>query len=441
MSTGTTAIIGLGVTGFSCVKFLYGREKLLVLDTRDAPPMLSRLAAEFPDVEVVCGAREHDFAGVDRIIVSPGISLDHCLLAGVGGRIPLDSDIDLFCEAARAPIVAITGTNGKSTVTSLVGHLLTASGRRTAVGGNLGDAALDLLDAEVQAYVLELSSFQLERLRSHHFAAACILNVTADHLDRHGDLAGYAASKQRVYRDCALAVANRADPLTLPAGAVGRLITFGPDAPEAGHWGVVESGGERFLARGRERLLDCGALPVAGRHNEQNVLAACALTEDWQIPAAALIDGLKSFRGLPHRCQRVDARRGVEYINDSKATNVGATLAALDGLARPGAPHIVLIAGGDGKGADFAPLKPSVAAAVKLLVVFGQDAERLERTLAPVVPCRVVTNMEEAVAAAAEAAGDGDVVLLSPACASLDMYTNFAARGDHFARCVEALAP
>jgi UDP-N-acetylmuramoylalanine--D-glutamate ligase len=440
MSRRRTAIIGLGVTGFSCVRFLHGREELLVLDTRDAPPMLARLNTEFPDVEAVCGAREHDFAGVDRIIVSPGVGLDHCLLAGVGGSIPLESDIDLFCEAARAPIVAITGTNGKSTVTSLVGHLLTAAERRTAVGGNLGDAALDLLDPEAQAYVLELSSFQLERLRSHHFAAACILNVTADHLDRHGDLAGYAASKQRIYRDCALAVANRADPLTLPAGSVERLITFGPDAPEAGHWGIAESAGERFLARGRERLLECSALPVAGRHNEQNVLAACALIEDWQIPAATLTDGLISFRGLPHRCQRVAARRGVEFVNDSKATNVGATLAALEGFARPGAPHIVLIAGGDGKGADFAPLKPAVADAVKLVVVLGQDAERLERTLAPVVPCRMVKTMEEAVATAADAASEGDVVLLSPACASLDMYTNFAARGDHFARCVEALA-
>lgn len=440
MSAGRTAIIGLGVTGFSCVKFLHGREELLVLDTRDAPPMLSKLAAEFPDVEVICGARDHDFAGVSRIIVSPGVGLDHCLLNGVSGRIPLDSDIDLFCDEARAPIVAITGTNGKSTVTSLVGHLLTVAGRRAQAGGNLGDAALDLLDREAQAYVLELSSFQLERLRSHRFEAACILNVTADHLDRHGDLERYAASKQRIYRDCALAVANRADPKTMPTGNVERLITFGPQAPEAGHWGVVESGGERFLARGEEPLLACSALPVAGRHNEQNALAACALLDGWQIPSATLADGLVSFQGLPHRCQRVAVRRGVEFVNDSKATNVGATLAALDGFARPGAPHIVLIAGGDGKGADFAPLTPAVAAAVKLLVVFGQDALRLERTLSSAVPCRVVKDMEEAVGAAEAASVEGDVVLLSPACASLDMYANFAARGDHFARCVEALA-
>jgi UDP-N-acetylmuramoylalanine--D-glutamate ligase len=431
-----TAIVGLGITGYSCLRYLHGRDDLLILDTREAPPFLDAVRNEFPELPVRCGVREHDFDAVDRIIVSPGMSLDSCLLSKVRGRVPLLSDIDLFCEAAQAPILAITGTNGKSTVTALVGHLLACGGVRAPVGGNLGEAALDILDDDAEAYVLELSSFQLERLAPHRFAAATILNLTEDHLDRHGDMVSYRASKQRIYRRCDLAVCNRADPATRPEAAVARLTSFGPDVPEPGHWGVRELGGERMLARGDEPVLACAQLPLAGRHNEQNALAACALLEDFSLAAPALADGLRTFRGLRHRCELVAEIDGVRFVNDSKATNVGATVAALAGFAGEG---VVLIAGGDGKGADFSPLGEAVRGSVREVVTLGRDGKRLGAALAAAVPVTHVASMAEAVRTAAAAARPGDVVLLSPACASLDSYTNFAARGDDFAACVRSL--
>ena len=219
-----TAIIGLGVTGLSCVKFLYGTDTLVVFDTRKSPPQLTQLKRDYPDVELQLAVTEFDPQGFDRAVISPGVSLDSPLLDRARGRIHFDSDIDLFCEAANAPIIAITGTNGKSTVTDLTGHLLNCGGYHVPVGGNLGSAALDLLDDAADAYVLELSSFQLERLRSHHFAAASLLNISTDHLDRHGDMTSYLAAKQRIYRDCALAVANREDASTLPAAPVAQWI-------------------------------------------------------------------------------------------------------------------------------------------------------------------------------------------------------------------------
>ncbi len=436
MSRQTTAIVGLGITGYSCLRYLHDRDELLVLDTREAPPFIDAVREEFPELTVHCGVREHAFEGVDRIIVSPGMSLDSCLLADVRARVPLLSDIDLFCEAAEAPILAITGTNGKSTVTALAGHLLASAGVHAPVGGNLGEAALDILDDEAQAYVLELSSFQLERLSPHAFAAATILNLTEDHLDRHGDMASYRASKQRIYRRCGLAVCNRADPATQPEAVVSRSTSFGPDAPEASHWGVREIAGERMLARGEEPVLACAELPLAGRHNEQNALAACALLEDFGLPVKRLAAGLRSFQGLRHRCELVAEIHGVRYVNDSKATNVGATVAALAGFADE---RVVLIAGGDGKGADFSPLADAVRGSVQEVVTLGRDGERLGSALADVVPTRQVASMAQAVSAAAALAAAGDVVLLSPACASLDSYENFAARGDDFAACVRRL--
>ncbi|MDH3640792.1 MAG: Mur ligase family protein, partial [Gammaproteobacteria bacterium] len=270
----TTAIIGLGITGLSCLRYLYGREHVVVLDTRVEPPNAAAAQGEFPDADYRFGADGYDFAEVDRVIASPGVDLGNCLItAARDAGVEIASDIDLFCEAAQAPITAITGTNGKSTVTSLVGHLQRALGLSPGVGGNLGDAALDLLDDAADSYVIELSSFQLERLAPHRFQAATILNVSEDHLDRHGTMADYGESKQRVYRDCDLAVANRADSMTLPTTQVGRLITFGLDAPGLEDWGLVDGS----LCRGGERLVAADELPIAGRHNVANVLAAFAL--------------------------------------------------------------------------------------------------------------------------------------------------------------------
>ncbi len=431
-----TAIIGLGITGLSCLEYLYGEDELVVLDTRADPPHADAVA-DYPDTAFHFGQAGYDFEGVDRVIVSPGVDLDSCLVRSArAAGVELVSDIDLFCEAAQAPITAITGTNGKSTVTALVGHLLRETGGNPGVGGNLGEPALSVLDDACDGYVLELSSFQLERLGPWRFRAATILNVTEDHLDRHRTLAEYAASKQRVYRDCGRAVANRADPLTYPQHEVGELVTFGGDAPGENDWGLVDG----VLSRGDRALLPVEALPLPGRHNELNVLAACALAWHPRADLESLADAVVSFRGLPHRCQLVAEAGGVRYVNDSKATNVGATVAALQGLGEPAGGSLILIAGGDGKGADFAALREPVARYVKTVVLLGADAEALARALDGAVPLLRVDTLEAAVAVARDAAGPGDLVLLSPACASMDMFKNFADRGERFAAAVMEFA-
>jgi UDP-N-acetylmuramoylalanine--D-glutamate ligase len=417
----------------------------VVLDTRDTPPNASQALQAFPDIPFRFGAAadNFDFAGVAEVIVSPGIGLDHCLVrAAVAAGARVQSDIDLFLDAVAAagaaPVYAITGTNGKSTVTALVGHLLAALGRNPGVGGNLGEPALDLLAVSRDSYVLELSSFQLERLRDHVFTAATILNVTEDHLDRHGSMEAYTASKQRIYARAKRAVANRHDPRTLPVAPVGELVTFGADAPAAGQWGLVESGGRTWLACGETTILPVDELPIAGVHNALAMVASAELAAD-AAGRHRLADGLRTFRGLPHRCETVAAVRGVRYVNDSKATNVGAALAALEGLGDPARRNLVLIAGGDGKGADFRPLAPAVGRFVKALVLLGRDAPRMAAELEGAAPMVRVADMTAAVAAATELAAPGDVVLLAPACASLDMFRNYAARGDAFAAAVRGL--
>lgn len=443
MAKPKTLVIGLGITGLSCVRYLAPSDDVAVIDTRAEPPGLDDFRREFPDVPLRLGAtRIEQAADFDRVVVSPGVPLDAPLLAGLPAGVALVSDIDLFCEAADAPIVGVTGTNGKSTVTSLVGHLLSRAGIRAVAGGNLGDAALSLLDRRAEVYVLELSSFQLERMAAHPFKAATVLNITEDHLDRHGSMAAYVAAKQRIYRNCGLAVAHRGETATYPDSGC-PLTTFADDAPQEGHWGIRIRDGERWLVRGDEPIVRASELPLAGVHNEQNVLAAMALTSAFGVSLAAVADGVRDFSGLPHRCQRVGEVGGVTYINDSKATNVGATEAALIGLGHTlpaDRPHIVLIAGGDGKGADFRVLADVVGRFVKALVLLGRDAPAMQAALGEQTETHRVADMDEAVALAAGIARPGDLVLLSPACASLDMYRNFAARGDHFTRAVEALA-
>ena len=445
MTAGTTIVVGLGITGLSCVRYFVRigeGSNLMVVDTRPAPAGLEALRTEFPEVPVHTGASSLDFSGVARIVVSPGVALTDDILAGCPPEVQVSSDIDLFCEAADAPIVAVTGTNGKSTVTSLTGHLLNASGIRAVVGGNLGEAALDLLLTPADVYVLELSSFQLERLASHHFAAATILNLSEDHLDRHGDMQAYIAAKQRIYRDCGLAVVHRGEAATYPEGNCPRT-SFGADEPAAGEWGVVIADQRRWLAFGDTTIVAGRDLPIAGAHNELNVLAAMALAEALGASTAAMAEAVTSFAGLPHRCQKVRELAGVSYINDSKATNVGATRAALIGLGEireTNAPHIILIAGGDGKGADFGPLAEVVAQFAKAVVLIGRDGPRLEAVLNEGVSRHQASTMAEAVTLAAGLADSGDLVLLSPACASFDMYDNFSARGEDFSPCVEALA-
>lgn len=442
-----TAIVGLGVTGLSCLRYLAPEEPLLVLDTRDAPPNAAAARRLAPDATFLFGGATSsvDFRGIERVLVSPGVSLGHQLVgraAAAGARV--ESDIDLFCQAADAPVYAITGTNGKSTVTALTGHLLQHLGRQPGVGGNLGEAALDLLSEAHDCYVLELSSFQLERMGSYPFRAASVLNVSEDHLDRHGNLAAYAQSKRRIYARAERAVANRADPHTWPDNSVPELVTFAADVPSPGNWGVGAGRGGRCtdpsLLHGDEPVLRAADLPLAGAHNVLNVLAAFALVATEETADADLAEAVLSFRGLPHRCEKVAEVAGVSYVDDSKATNVGAALAALEGLAGSGAPRLVLIAGGDGKDADFSPLTDPLGRLVKAAVVLGRDAERIAAVVPDTVPCVRVADMDEAVAAATRAAAAGDIVLLSPACASLDMFENYIERGRAFRTAVESLA-
>ena len=298
---------------------------------------------------------------------------------------PLISDIELFAEHATAPIVGITGTNGKSTVTALTGELLRASGLDVGVGGNLGEAALDLLSPHRDAYVLELSSFQLERLNAGRFAIAANLNVTPDHLDRYPDVASYAASKQRIFEGCDVAVYNRADPLTTPKVAVDRLVSVGLDAPSRDGWGIVEYGGVRYLASFGERYLDVDSLGIRGKHNEFNALASMALAKAAGADPASWLQTLRNFKGLDHRTQTVAVVDGVTYINDSKATNLGACVAALEGLGEA-RRHIVLIAGGDAKNADLSPLREPVSKYVRQVVTLGKDAAAIESAVSGVVP-------------------------------------------------------
>jgi UDP-N-acetylmuramoylalanine--D-glutamate ligase len=438
-----TVVFGLGATGYSCLRHLHGRGPLTAVDTRAAPPNLDAARRDFPDVEFRCGdLRAEMFERADRIVVSPGVPLDHCLLARARrAGVPLESDISLFLDEARAPVLGITGTNGKSTVTALVGHLMKARGLDVGVGGNLGEPALDLLDAHRDAYVLELSSFQLERLDRPALDVGSVLNVTPDHLDRYPDLDSYAASKQRVYAGCRVAVFNRHDALTAPTLAVGTSVSFGLDEPRGGDWGIATAGGVRAFAHGDRRLLDTAGIRLRGRHNEMNVLAALAIVAARCPVDDTILEALEGFEGLPHRCVVVGTFRDVTWVNDSKATNLGACIAALEGLGDEGRRHIVLIAGGDAKGIDLSPLAAPVARYVRAVVTLGRDAAVVESAVAAKAQTRRVGSMEEAVTAARDFARPGDIVLLAPACSSLDMFRNFEARGDAFAEAVRRLAP
>ncbi len=417
---------------------LFGVDELVVLDTRANPPALDA------DVEVRTGVERFDFAGFDRVIVSPGVSLRSCLVEQARrADVPLVSDIDLFFEAARAPVLAVTGTNGKSTVTSMACALLNAQGVNAVAGGNLGDAALDVLDPACEAYVLELSSFQLERLGDHKRAAGVVLNVSDDHLDRHGDIESYAASKRRVYERARLSVFNRDDVRTRPPEAQ-RTASFALSAGQAeNEWGILRRDSGGWFARGEHALVATSQLALEGSHNQANLLAACALLEDFQLSAQAIESVAQTFQGLPHRSQTVGRLRSgageVRFIDDSKATNVGATLAAVSGMREQLAPgaKVVLIAGGQGKGADFRPLG-ELQPFLRGTVLIGEDAAALAAVFTDSVTTHCDT-LELAVEASARMAKPGDVVLLSPACASFDMFKNFSERGERFAQIVRDL--
>lgn len=429
-------VVGLGRTGLSCVEHLSAKGVgFSVVDSRASPPGLDALRERFPAVDAYCGGFHPScFEGADLVVVSPGVSLREAPIAAASARgVPVVGDIELFARAADAPVVAVTGSNGKSTVTTMVGEMARRAGRKVRVGGNLGEPALSLLGHGADLYVLELSSFQLERTRSLRAAAAVVLNVAADHMDRYRDVDEYAETKARIYERAATAVVNLDDlRVRRMVRGKGRRIAFSLRAPDAGEFGVAGAGSDAWLAFGAERLLHAGRLPVAGGHNVANALAALALGRAVGLPMPAMLEALRTFRGLAHRCELVAERGGIRWYDDSKATNVGATLAAIEGLGREG--RLVLIAGGEGKGADFSPLRSAVAEHVQAVVLIGRDAPRLESALRGAVRLHRAGGLDEAVEIAGRLALPAGRVLFSPACASFDMFDDYRARGEAFTR-------
>lgn len=425
-------IIGLGLTGLSCVDFFLSRGVTpRVVDTRKAPPGVDKLPEQ---VERYLGGLHREWLlSADIIVSSPGIALSHPLLAeAMDAGVEIVGDIELFCREAQAPIVAITGSNGKSTVTTLVGDMATAAGIKVGVGGNIGLPALSLLNLGCALYVLELSSFQLETTHSLRAAAATILNVTEDHMDRYPlGLQQYRSAKLTIYDNAQVCVVNADDPLTLPVrGADGRCVSFGVNL---GDYHLTRQQGETWLRVRGEKVLNTREMRVVGQHNYTNALAALALADAVNLPLSSSLTALVNFTGLPHRCQLVWEKRGIRWINDSKATNVGSTEAALNGLQTEGVIHLLL--GGDGKSADFSPLIPYVQGDRIRLYCFGRDGEAL-MALRPEI-ATLSDTMLEAVKQVASCAKSGDLVLLSPACASLDQFKNFEQRGELFCRLAE----
>jgi UDP-N-acetylmuramoylalanine--D-glutamate ligase len=437
--TGKTVIAGLGRTGLSCARFLKASgADFAVTDSRPSPPGLNVVQSLVPAGAIRVGSFDSRLLdGAAQVLVSPGISLREPMLVEAARRgIPLLGDIELFARVAKAPVVAVTGTNGKSTVTTLVALMTRACGRAALAGGNLGPPALELLDQPVpDFYVLELSSYQLGTTTSLETTSAAVLNVTPDHLDRYDSIDDYAAAKARVFAGAETAVINLDDPVVCAMPRAGqRVLGFSLEKPAA--FSLREKSHDPILLRHGQPLVAMSELKIAGLHNAANALAAFAMLEAMDLPLESAIDALKQFSGLPHRSQWVADMAGVRYVDDSKGTNVGATLAAVAGT--PGS--LVVIAGGQGKGQDFSPLREAFRSKVRHAVLMGQDAMQLATVFSGVCTMEFAADMDDAVMKAANAARRGETVLLSPACASLDMFRDYGHRGDSFAIAVRRLA-
>lgn len=484
---GRSALVaGLGESGLAMARWAAHRgARVTVADTRPEPPQLAALREAVPQARFVPGPLQPGLLdGVDVLLWSPGLSIEMGDFTGLYRTacergLAVSGEIELFAQALAAlradgyapRLLAITGTNGKTTTTRLVAHLCEQAGRSVAVAGNIAPAALDVLreclaaDTLPEVWVLELSSFQLALAESLAADAATILNISQDHLDWHASADSYAQAKQRIYRHAALCVFDRDDPATAPPqpkpalrGIGPQMRSFGLSAPvQAGEFGIVTEGGLRWLAeavpgeepsgrrrRGAEpvpaivrRLMPAEALRIRGAHNQLNALAALALAQAAGIPVATLLHGLRSYAGEPHRCALVATIGEVEYYDDSKGTNVGAAVAALTGLGRP----CVLIAGGDGKGQDFTPLLRPVQDHARAVLLIGRDAPTLRAALEPAgVALHDCADLADAVRLAATLARPGDAVLLSPACASLDMFRNYEHRAQVFVDAVRRVA-
>ena len=439
-------VLGLGDTGLSSVRWLAARgARVRAADTRAAPPALGALRAQHPAVGVALGAFDAALLeGVDTVVASPGIALrEPVLRAALGRGIEVVGDVEVFARELRrrgkGRVLGITGTNGKSTVTALAGAMGRAAGYRTIVAGNIGLPVLDAFDSpeavDADLYVIELSSYQLETTSSLELDAAAMLNLTQDHMDRYDSMVDYATAKQRIFRHAATRVVNRDDAWSRDMGEEAAL-SFGLGVPANDReWGLDASA--THLRRGDGSLIALDEMAMKGLHNAANAMAAHALLSAIDAPAAPLAQALREFKGLPHRVELVAEANGVRFYDDSKGTNVGATVAALEGFRTP----VVLIAGGDGKGQDFGPLAPAVKSRARAVVLIGRDAGAIAAALAAtLVPLARAAGMEEAVQAAFALASPGDAVLLSPACASFDMFRNYGHRGDVFAEAARDIA-
>ena len=422
-------VVGLGVSGFSAARYLLGAGyRCRVQDTRDIPPYLSQLRDQFVALDFQAGALQPDLIDwADVLVVSPGISLRQAEfdLAREQDK-EIIGDVELFARLVDKPVVAITGSNGKSTVTSLVGEIVKVSGIAVAVGGNLGIAALDLLEQDAELLVLELSSYQLESLKSLRPSVAALLNLSEDHLDRYDSYDDYVAAKRHIYDYADVCISNLDDPATTYSS---EDVRFGFSTDAEFH--LLEDDGIWLAHRG-EAWLRVDQLKITGRHNWSNCLAAMAITQQLGISREAIVTGLKQFVGIPHRSQWVAEFGGVEWINDSKATNVGAAQASIEGRDRP----VILIAGGQSKGADMSLMVNALQRKVKLVLLLGEDASLMEQAWRTATRIERVADMREAVLRARDEAVSGDCVLLAPACASFDMYEKFEARGEDFIRLV-----
>jgi len=441
---GLKVVAGLGISGVSAVNFLHERGyQVAVTDSRTHPPGHDQIPAGIQtsfgqlDTELLLQAEE--------IILSPGLAPQLPeIQQAIAKGIPVVGDIQLLRRATEVPIVAITGSNAKSTVTTLIGLMAKEAGKKVAVGGNLGRPALDLLKDQPELIILELSSFQLETTSLLNAEVAVVLNMSEDHLDRHGDMLGYHAAKHRIFQGVKKVVFNRDDALSRPLvpDAV-PVQSFGLNAPDMNQYGVLcDTDGTLWLACGRERLLKSTEMYIQGTHNIANALACLALGEAIGLPLNSMLETLKSFKGLAHRCEYVDTVNNVRYYNDSKGTNIGATLAAIEGLGAAIAPRkgkVVVILGGQGKGQDFKALRAAVQQYVKTVVLIGEDALKIEQSIEGSTEILKVATLQEAVQLCHAKADAEDVVVLSPACASFDMFKGYDDRGHQFVACVKAL--
>jgi UDP-N-acetylmuramoylalanine--D-glutamate ligase len=442
---GLKVVAGLGISGVAAVNFLHENGyRVAVTDSRETPPGHDQIPAE---VQTSFGQLDQELLlQAEEIIVSPGLDLKLPeLQAAVAQQIPVVSEIQILRRATDKPIVAITGSNAKSTVTTLMGLMAQEAGKKVAVGGNLGRPALDLIKDDPELYILELSSFQLETTSNLNAAVAVVLNMSEDHLDRHGDMWGYHQAKHRIFQGVKKVVYNRDDSLTRPlVPDVTPMQSFGLNAPDLNQYGILrDSDGSIWLARGRERLLKSSEMYIQGTHNVANALACLALGEAIGLPLESMLNTLKHFKGLEHRCEFVKEVNQVRYYNDSKGTNIGATLAAIDGLgaaieAQQG--KVAIILGGQGKGQDFTALKDSLVKYAKLAVLIGEDAHLIEQAITGTTTILHAATLKQAVELCQAQTQAHDVVLLSPACASFDMFKSYGDRGHQFVDCVNALS-